>query len=721
MDIRGFFNILLLSLSLATILITLTSYIIFRIRNTFANKQVEDLHKLKGVFFDRYAPHLQKINNENRKKKTVKVPEQKVFRYKIASVFGLIVVSLITVLLLEDKFSYRIALQKQVQEHDKLRELIDKGLLKKYDLNEVLPNPNKDEYIGEARKRRQEEIFNVIREKSFALITTRRNRTYNPKAHNLAIKAWKDFFKRKNLKFRLYEGLANIPQDAVIVLPQLKSLSDGQRNQIKDFFGKGRQVIVTGAFGTLNGIGDPSKSENLLKDHFNLTSLLLAQTDNYQVSLFKSDIAPFWHIPPGRGIHWAPLELGEIYIDKENEGQIVWGTSINRPVTFESGNLYRTNYKLYEENGVRRIWSGLDPIITKETIALEKGQDRSIRPFERFYSDEVFGTSFMWLLNKPIAKISNWPKAKQAAGILSVDAEHHYENAEDLYEIFESNDIPSTFFVVSDFYMNNTSVLRDIDHDAYEIASHSENHNPFEDLTLAESFSRLSKTRIDIEEVYERPVLGFRPPFEKYDDITLNGIVQNKYTYFFGDSQILGFYPITIADGNLIFYPRTLNDDFHIDNDPYIVGQDRVVQTMVDDLKISTEFGGGYFFNIHTHVFGKELYREKIKDFIKEIPRDKVWMTNFKEMTRFIQNKQQYYANVIEQDDLIIVTVKNTAKEKQLIENLHVHVQLDKQRKYKIIKNDENEASLKEVAPGAYVVNFKTVEDSKAISLELVQ
>lgn len=720
MDIRNFFNILLLSLSLATIFITLTSYIIFRIRNTFANKKVEDLHKLKGVFFDRYAPHLEIENKKKHVKERPKISDTKIFRYKIASVFGLVVVSLITVFLLEDKFSYRMTLQKQVKEHEKLRELIDKGLLRKYDLNEVQPNPNKDEYIGAAKKERQKLLFKSLSEQKFSLVTTRRNRNFNKKNHKLAIKAWRDFFERNGLKYRLFEGLNRLPKDSIVILPQLKSLSDGQRQEIKKLFESETQIIVTGPLGSLNGLGMPSKSENLLKDHFDITALTLAQIDNYQASIFKSDVPPYWSITPGRGLQWAPLDLGEIYIDKENQGKIVWGTSMNRPVTFQSGNLYRTNYKLHTKGNKRRIWTALDPIITKETIQLEKSKDRSIRPFERFYSDEVFVTSFNWLLRKPQVKISNWPKGKTSAAILSVDAEHRYENAKELYEIFEENDIPSTFFVVSDFYQNNTSVLREIDHDMYEIASHSENHNPFEDLTLSETFARISKTRLDIEEVSEQPILGFRPPFEKYDDITLNAIVQNKFTYFFGDSQLLGFYPITIADGGLIFYPRTLNDDFHLDNDPFIVGQDRVVQTMLDDLKIAMDFGGGYFFNIHTHVFGKEVYREKIKDFIKKLPRKNLWLTNFKDITRYYQDKGQYYSSVNVKDDLTIITINNTAKEKQLIKDLYLYLQLDESREYRVISNDKGEAELKKLSPGNYLLKVNTVEKSKSISLEFL-
>ena len=58
-NVKEIFNILLLSISLSTVLITLVSFIIFKFRYNYNKKDKQGLYQLKGSFFKRFAPHLE--------------------------------------------------------------------------------------------------------------------------------------------------------------------------------------------------------------------------------------------------------------------------------------------------------------------------------------------------------------------------------------------------------------------------------------------------------------------------------------------------------------------------------------------------------------------------------------------------------------------------------------------------------------------------------------
>ncbi len=75
MNIKVYFNFILLGLCLTTLFITLITYIIFRLRYSLKSKKDNGLHRMDGHFFRRYAPHLRKANEERADKYKNKITE----------------------------------------------------------------------------------------------------------------------------------------------------------------------------------------------------------------------------------------------------------------------------------------------------------------------------------------------------------------------------------------------------------------------------------------------------------------------------------------------------------------------------------------------------------------------------------------------------------------------------------------------------------------------
>lgn len=148
MILKNVFNIILLSLIFTTLLITIVSYIVFRIRQLTGKRQTEELHHLTGTYFNRYAPHLDLLNKEHILKSNTSINEtQNAFKIKLAVVF-IIIFSIVTLsFLLENQIRFRNELLSKSNQADTYRQLIQEGLLKKFTYNpsyEPTFDPNDD-------------------------------------------------------------------------------------------------------------------------------------------------------------------------------------------------------------------------------------------------------------------------------------------------------------------------------------------------------------------------------------------------------------------------------------------------------------------------------------------------------------------------------------------------------------------------------------------------
>ncbi len=107
-DLRSFFNILLLSISLATVILTIISFLVFKVRYALKNQFNSNLFNLKGSYFNRYAPHLEKKNKESQDKFEKEVANRKLSpQMKIGLSFGSVFVFIVFALSAENFLVHR--------------------------------------------------------------------------------------------------------------------------------------------------------------------------------------------------------------------------------------------------------------------------------------------------------------------------------------------------------------------------------------------------------------------------------------------------------------------------------------------------------------------------------------------------------------------------------------------------------------------------------------
>jgi hypothetical protein len=215
---------------------------------------------------------------------------------------------------------------------------------------------------------------------SYCIVTTRRNRRFNGPIHNTATSNWKKFFDRHGLSSQTLNQLNGIPSDCLLILPQLKSLSLGQRREISILINQGQKVLITGPIGYLNGLGRVS-SNNWTSKYLKLNFVPTTKTANKKHIIDKTNniaLQPAFTSHDSISIKALDSSLA---LDSEENAQII----------------------LEERNKGRFLWTALDPV--------EQAP---------FIKDLVFLNALNQLQGRPHIKLSYFPRSQDYSVIENI-------------------------------------------------------------------------------------------------------------------------------------------------------------------------------------------------------------------------------------------------------------------------------------------------------------
>ena len=133
----------------------------------------------------------------------------------------------------------------------------------------------------------------------------------------------------------------------------------------------------------------------------------------------------------------------------------------------------------------------------------------------------VFSTSALAevFLNKPNRKIPIYcveNNLKEVA--LTFDAAWGSDKTENIINILQNNNIPATFFLVGFWVDKNEELVKKIDSAGFEIGSHSNTHPDLTKLNKTQIELELSVSKGKIENLINKQVKVFRPPFGAYNN-----------------------------------------------------------------------------------------------------------------------------------------------------------------------------------------------------------
>lgn len=622
-NVRDFFNLILLSISLATVLVTLASYMIFKFRYSFQSKTVKGVKKLEGAFFRRYAPHIDERNQELHEKLKEKQKSGLSPAKKLSLTFGIVAVFILTVLSVENFVTFRSELATRQADAKALRQLIEEGLLKRYELDKTKDKVSLEETLTPEQSVHRDLLIKELRDENIYLISDPTNIKEGRDAHLKAIKRWREFLNRTKIPYQT-RNIYSLPSKGFVIAPQLISLSQKKREiLLKAKNNKNLYMLFTGYPGQFYSKDDISPLL-LEKDIALLDSEVKTQPEKY----LPTQIV---------GSHWLPagLVLGTTSIDNkfkvvDYKGEILARTSSyysSKPIFDNGAKAVKLEENIY--------WSEIDPSsnedIKKETKSLA------------YYEDLFFINLMHRALELPTIELSPWKsKEKKLAMFIGVDSEEEFENIDRFMEAFEEYEVKGNFFLMSGLLKEYKGNIRA--KDLFEFGSHSVEHDNMANLTLGQNFSMVMRSRFDIEERTHRRVLGFRPPEENINETSLSALFQNNIYYIFGDKTQLQFSPFLLNDNNNVFFPRTLRDDINLVNNKLLVGPEDMLGELKADVGWIRGVRGLHSLSFHSHILGNPLYEEVLVGFLKWLKENKneIWITHASELARWHEFKMKF-------------------------------------------------------------------------------
>lgn len=653
MDVKNVFNILLLSISLATVFITLLTFIIFKIRNNTQKVQSAQLHRIEGVFFKRYAPYLEMENQQHQlSQKTMNTDPPT--KSKSVLIYLSVVAFIATFLILENYLSFRAELSDKIATADSYKKLISSGLLKRHEFNAGQANPNTSEFISDHLKDRAGILVQNLKEIEFILYAPNNQ---NQLVHQKAVSQWEMFFKRQGLSFQKTATL-KLPlkaQNTVYIIPQLKEVSKDQEKILAEIIEKKVPAFFTGPV----GLHTKSSSPLFLQNNFGITPKKNPSAEQYFPAILSPHVYTLGEIPAGILLDLLPLDNEFLFEQTGDQAIAIRPSTYNGRAPSELPGLNLTQLS----GSDLLMWSLLDPLPTNSEKEFN----------QRFYTDLTFITLLNQLAQKPYGVIHPWKESKYKTPIvLAIGTKDNFYKFTEFTNLIDKYDLSTTLFLVTKNIPQSKEELKKIAAN-FEFSSQTHDYALFSERSVYDNFEQIQTSRLEIEEITHKQVIGLRPPEETYDPKALNAIVQNKLQYIFGNQDHYRMAPYFLAGGELLVFPRTQYDDYNITQFKQLGSPDEVLGILINDLNRSLEVGGTYFLTLHTHIFTTPFYLHVLESFLKHIKQTpNVWATTFGELNQWWRARDQLLAQIKHTNGQYELMIENRGS--QDVHNFSVHL-----------------------------------------------
>jgi peptidoglycan/xylan/chitin deacetylase (PgdA/CDA1 family) len=240
------------------------------------------------------------------------------------------------------------------------------------------------------------------------------------------------------------------------------------------------------------------------------------------------------------------------------------------------------------------------------------------------------------------------------------DVEADYHNAQDAVRALAKYKLPGTAFIVGELAEADPATTQALV-ETMEIGSHSQRHLPLDTLSDTAQANELEHAKRVAERLAKRPVVGFRPPEERYNHATLQAWADLGGKYVFANNDLRSAAPemIPLLPDSLVLLGRVSEDDFEILSRDSIRNRTDMSKLLVSQVGESIAYRGLYMFSYHSHLFSqKQLIPvlETLAEKLKDTP--EVWTTTAGEVASWWRTR--FHVTLSPSLDGKTVTVTNT-------------------------------------------------------------
>ena len=305
---------------------------------------------------------------------------------------------------------------------------------------------------------------------------------------------------------------------------------------------------------------------------------------------------------------------------------VQWGL---RPYLPESG--YDENQAILSARcgGTEFLWIGFPPSALASP-AKARGQNRA-------FLDSVSA----WLAGAPTLSKAFWKDDRELAVVVTCDVEARFETAADMLRVLRREHVRGSFFLLGQEAEKHPKLVAELAAQG-EIGSHSMFHEDFSKKTPAEQRKETEDVAALLKEMGVERLVGFRPPYEGYNDETVGIQAEAGMRFIYGLLDYDYSYPHPWGSGEPPFYrfPRIVRDDYNIVVE--MGGGDPLkdyLPVFVEDLDMIERLGGIYPFSIHTNFMLLPEQVAALDVFFREAKRRPAWFTTFGEIIDWMHER----------------------------------------------------------------------------------
>lgn len=437
-------------------------------------------------------------------------------------------------------------------------------------------------------------------------------------------------------------------QADVLVVPQALCLGPVQRRLIAAQLARGKGVITTGAVGAYDGVCTPLR-DTLVADllgigHGAIRKAPRRENDaHYAVLLGETVLGA--HMPPGARIEFNPA--GQIvFLSQARE--MLYADYLRTPMN--AGRPYFDAAALRATVGPGRVVAfGFSPTDLVGDWSTDIGRI-------------LVSNAVRWAAGHVMFQIAPWPDLKKAAAVMAIDVEADYQNARLALDALASYNLPGTAFIVGNLAQSDPETTRRLV-GAMEIGTHTQRHLPLDTLTDAGQADELAKSKEVAEQIAGRPVVGFRPPEERFTPATLQiwADLGGRYVFASNNGRAAAPEILPLLPDSLVLLGRVSEDDYEILSRESIRDRARMSHLLVTQVGESVAYRGLYMFSYHSHLMSQKELTPVLQELAIKLQRTpEVWKATAGEVAEWWRGRAAVH--VVTAADGHTATLTNTGQ-----------------------------------------------------------
>ncbi len=455
---------------------------------------------------------------------------------------------------------------------------------------------------------------------------------------------WRKHLAPHRIKLKLINDLSSLAEvnSKTLIVADAEKLSRSQLSEIYSLLRQGYRIIVTGWIAK-----DASRNRREMQQLLGVHQVVsLPKEKSYFVtagerSRFNAGVLP------GARIDLGTLEeVPAVQVSKQQimPGSWYWSEWRLRPQDRVSTALVSRAI-----HSGHLVWLGFHP----ELIQPDYDSQHAARA--------LFSSLAEFLLDQATVELAPWPSPYQSAALLAMDTEDRFGNAEDVYQLSQKANVPLTYFILGKDAETFPELVSKLSTGG-EIASHSYLHDSYEESPRDVQESRLKKVRAHLTEMGYANSIGFRPPYEAYNNHTIPALVKNGFKYMAGDTELasMAIRTVTLSDTSKFYLiPRSFIDDYELFENLEAKSEKEIMALVQPEIDLAHHNHGLYYFSFHTQMIAIPKHLKVLEKIMQEVSRDDVWTATGQDIVEWWQLRSNIKVETNYQHDMVSIDVVN--------------------------------------------------------------